>query len=90
MDPYRRPQARVRCKCGKEKIVSCWTLHKGLSTSCGCYAKEKRRSMAKRHFWKGQMLSVSEIARAEGVSDSTARGKVKVHGLLERPKAKVK
>lgn len=30
-----------RCKCGKEKIVYGTNLRRGLTTSCGCYRKEK-------------------------------------------------
>jgi hypothetical protein len=32
-----------RCDCGKEKVVPGRYLRKGVSTSCGCYAKEFQR-----------------------------------------------
>lgn len=30
-----------RCECGREKIVNGYNLRRGLTTSCGCYAKEQ-------------------------------------------------
>lgn len=32
---------RCKCKCGNEKIVYASNLTRGLTTSCGCYRKEK-------------------------------------------------
>lgn len=38
------------CDCGTHKVVSMQSLRKGASTSCGCYAKEKKsRLLAKRN-----------------------------------------
>lgn len=37
----REPQWLCRCKCGNEKIFYGGNLRRGLSTSCGCFRKEK-------------------------------------------------
>ena len=38
-----------KCDCGNEKIISGTSLRKGLTISCGCYAKEKRRKATTKH-----------------------------------------
>jgi hypothetical protein len=32
----------VVCVCGHESTIPCWNLKTGRSTSCGCWAREKR------------------------------------------------
>jgi hypothetical protein len=38
-----------KCDCGNEKIISGKSLRKGLTISCGCYAKEQRRKATTKH-----------------------------------------
>ena len=37
------------CDCGNKKIISGKSLRKGLTISCGCYAKEQRRKATTKH-----------------------------------------
>lgn len=76
-DPYNRPQVKVECRCGTVRILSAWTLHKGVSTSCGCYSRDRHKARAKRYAHDGKMMTIAEISAALGMPDSTVRYKIK-------------
>lgn len=39
-DKFGKALWRVRCDCGKEKIINASSMKAGLTTSCGCYKHE--------------------------------------------------
>lgn len=51
-----------RCDCGNETIINGANLRKGLTVSCGCYAKEKRtqhcKEMAKHNMHKTRIYRI--------------------------------
>ena len=64
-------QAKCQCSCGKEKIVVVNSLLKGLTTSCGCLAKEV--SAEKLHIWRRENpIPDKEVVgkRIEGIKKS--------------------
>ena len=38
-----------KCECGKKRIVRGYSLRKGITVSCGCFAKEKSRHIQTKH-----------------------------------------
>lgn len=46
-DKYGRARWLCRCDCGGEKIVKSGNLRSGVSSSCGCFRRERARKLAK-------------------------------------------
>lgn len=47
--PTQHRYVRVRCTCGVVKRIFVYSLTRGLSTSCGCWRKEKVSSVQRQH-----------------------------------------
>jgi hypothetical protein len=69
-----RAKALCRCQCGTEKIVDCYSLKKGTSTSCGCRRDEVTTARNITHgmcgtrehnIWRSMILRCTQESRGD-------------------------
>ena len=66
---------KCRCRCGTERVVAAKNLIAGVSTSCGCYTKERVRESLSVDYTGQRFGKLLVLERAEAGKNGAARWK---------------